>query len=266
MKKQAKIVLSSILIIIIIVILLIINGFFGNPISKSIARKSAEKYLEETYPNEAFVVGEVEYRSKSNNYVAECKIDGSKDRHFEITVNRKGEILSDNYENINDLSNTRTRIGIENRDFMSPYLDEILKSYEEESGIAPSLMFYEEFIEEKPDLYNKRKMKESELEIDKEYDAKELFAKLGTITVHINSKDESIENAANIITKIKNDLDKEGISFQEINFTLANHNKSIDENQINFTIPREMIPEDKKLLINYIIKRMDIWEFQNREE
>ncbi len=259
MKRKSKIIIAILILIsFVLAFMLIRNEMYGNNRTKNKNLSIANNYLEKHYPNEGFEISEVKYSSKSGNYEAICKIKGSKDRHFDIVVNKKGKILCDNYENINNLNNTSNRISREHKSFIKPYLDEISKNYSEKSGMSSRLIFYEDYIESFPELYNERKIKISSLEIDKEYDEKELSAKLGSLVVYIETEDSSIKNASDIILNIKNELDKEEISFQEIDFTMVD--PLINSNKIEFTITKELICDDKEKLANIIEKRIELYE------
>ena len=61
MKKTVKWIIIIFTVAIIVVGLWIANGFFGNPISKAIAKNTANKYVAEHYADSDFIVEDVFY-------------------------------------------------------------------------------------------------------------------------------------------------------------------------------------------------------------
>lgn len=90
-----KTILLTILVFIVIVVGLISSMFFGNPISKFIAKNNYKKYVEETYPNSDFKVTKATYNFKDGNYVAEVT---SKEKNIKFSVSeRYDNVISDEY-------------------------------------------------------------------------------------------------------------------------------------------------------------------------
>ena len=58
-KKILKIGALVLAIVLIVGVCLFANSLIGNPISKALAKNTAEKYLEENYPDTDFELGEI---------------------------------------------------------------------------------------------------------------------------------------------------------------------------------------------------------------
>ena len=74
------------------------NALLGNPVSKAIAQRNAEKYIEKTYPNMDLKIERVMYSFKIGDYIALVKSPTSIDTHFDIDISLTGKILRDSYE------------------------------------------------------------------------------------------------------------------------------------------------------------------------
>ncbi len=260
MGKTGRIILYSFLAIVALFILFIANSFFGNPISKNMAKNAAIEYVEEHYKGEGFELERVFYSFKSSDYIAEFRVPGSLDRHFRLCLNKSGKVEIDTYENIADLTCTKCRLSREYSDFINPYIDKIAYTYGNESFMVSELMFLESIDEDK--FYNKRRMKISDLEIDKKYNLKKLSAEIGSLSDHIYSDDVSASKASEIVLKIKKDLADEGISFQEIYLSLSepfiDGDKKVSvTKELTFVISRKDICDDKKELERRVQKLID---------
>ena len=64
-KKTGKIILSLLSLFLVAVIAFFANAFFGNPVSKALAKNAAEKYLIEAYSDCDFEIDNVYFNFKS---------------------------------------------------------------------------------------------------------------------------------------------------------------------------------------------------------
>lgn len=63
-------------------------------------------------------------------------------------------------------------------------------------------------------------LKRSDLELDKDYDIRELGKRYGHIIIYVDSEEVTEEKAAEILLGIKNKFDKEDVPFYSVSFTL----------------------------------------------
>lgn len=97
-KKLLKIAIICIALFIVVNVCIYANAFLGNPISKALAKRTAENHIAETYPNEDYVVECVEYLFKPGHYYAYITSTGEEPVKFELVISPSGELIRDNYE------------------------------------------------------------------------------------------------------------------------------------------------------------------------
>lgn len=79
-------------------LLAVINNFTGNPISASLAKKAAGKYLDETYGDLSLQIGNADYNFKVGEYHIFVQSSVSGDTAFTIAADRGGRIIRDDYQ------------------------------------------------------------------------------------------------------------------------------------------------------------------------
>lgn len=97
---------------IVVFLLLMASSVLGDPVSKYIAQKEIERYVEETYPEQQLSVSEVRYNFKLGGYYAEAASDTSIDTRFSVYW-RFGEGCSDGYAAVTEGANTFSRMEAE---------------------------------------------------------------------------------------------------------------------------------------------------------
>lgn len=73
------------------------NTFFGNPITKHKAEKTAVAFIEENYAEHEFKVGETSYNFKDATYRTPVQLTDIEGASFVVTCNSKGEYKYDDY-------------------------------------------------------------------------------------------------------------------------------------------------------------------------
>ena len=88
MKKLLKTVAIILGIVLVAIVGFIVVAFLGNPISKALAQNTAQNYVEETYGNTDYELGNVTYSFKDGFYYAPISspssIDISMQQYFKI--------------------------------------------------------------------------------------------------------------------------------------------------------------------------------------
>ena len=108
----------------IIFLFIITMAFTGNPISKVLATRTANKYMEEKYPDLEVQREETYYNFKDGNYGVKYIDRKSKDIHFTIGTDYLGRLSYDGYER-DVLSKWNTRLRLESE--YSNYVEKIIK-------------------------------------------------------------------------------------------------------------------------------------------
>ena len=68
----------------LVYVLILLNGFYGNPISKALAKKNAQAYIEERYPGENLSLDKLAYDFKDGSYYAIYLKEGSVDYRLNL--------------------------------------------------------------------------------------------------------------------------------------------------------------------------------------
>lgn len=216
MKKTTRIVSGTVFIMLIVAILLFINFFLGNPISRSLADKSAKTYIEETYPEMEF--DKSFYNFKDGMYCVFIKSPISIDTHFEIGISRMGEICWDSYEyDVLSKWNTYIRVDREYRSMLVSTFDSNDFFYESNMYFGGLTIKEKDSSEEFGPVYG---LNIEELEIDKIYDLKELGRISGNIELRIEDEEINTKRASEILLNIKDIFDKKDVLFYTIDFSL----------------------------------------------
>ena len=192
------------------------NALVGNPISKAVARQTAKKHLEATYPNTDYVIETVSYSFKDGAYYAHVTSPHSMDGHFTLKISMLGKLRYDDYSSrVSGHGNVANRLFFEYRDMVDTVLDSHAYPYTVSMGFG-DLEFDREVGEEAVEGALQR----SELVNDRFYNVGALGAKNGRLVLYIDSDTVTNEKAAEILLKTKELLDQSGISFYSVHFLL----------------------------------------------
>ncbi len=218
-KKILKIAFSIILAVAICILLLFAEAFFGNPISKHLATKSANEYLTQTYGDTDFYVESVNYNFKFANYYARVKSPSSADTQFNLTVDKFGNLQSDTYESrVLGRFNTAQRIDDEYRNLANTVFESPTFPYGGDISFGTIECFPESELGKS--YVPTYALNQNELVLDKEYDIFTLGSKHGHIIMYVQNEDISAEKAAEIILDLKSILDNKGVPFYAMDFVL----------------------------------------------
>ncbi len=192
------------------------NSLVGNPISKILARRTAEKYLETTHPDTDYTVETVSYSFKDGGYYAHVVSRSSMDGHFTLRISMTGKLTGNDYASrVENHGNVANRLYFEYREMV----DSVLKSYAFPYDVS---MGYGnlEFDRERGEEPIEGAIQRTELVNDKFYNVSELGATNGELVLYIDSDTVTYEKAAEILLKTKELMDGAGISFYAVDFCL----------------------------------------------
>lgn len=218
--KAAKIILSLLSLFLVAVIAFFANAFFGNPVSKALAKNAAEKYLVDAYPDSDYELDNVSFNFKTTNYNAHIVSPSSIDSEFSLVYDMMGNLLADSYEtSVIQRGNTSLRIGFAYREAVDAVLGDGAITYAD-----PHIGFGD--IEFVPSQYKNEPstpayaLVSDELELDKEYDIKELGRKAGHLTIYVYDEAVSAERLAEMLLELRDAFDKADLPFYVIDFVL----------------------------------------------
>lgn len=121
MTKKSKIILYTALAILLAIALFIVLSFYGNPISKIMADKAADQYLETHHRDLDLVHERAYYNFKDGTYVVELWDENSIDTKFTLEYDSFGKMKRDTFDD--RLFNTFRRY----MGFLDDLADEIAK-------------------------------------------------------------------------------------------------------------------------------------------
>ena len=225
MKKRNKIIAGVIAFMLIGLILWFANGFVGNPISKFLANKSVESYIEETYPEMDLKINKATYDFKTGGYNVFVELPESIDIHFSLNISPTGHIKWDGYESyVLGKFNTRERVNSEYRKIVEEIFGAEDFPYESDIDFGEIVLERDRYEEFGP-IYG---LKLDELEIDKLYDIKELGAIAGNLIYYTVDEELDAKRASEILVHIKEIFDEKGVPFYAIDLTLQEEEISRD--------------------------------------
>lgn len=222
MKNTTKLIAGILAFILIGGVLWFANGLVGNPVSKMLANRSAEKYIAEKYGDMELEVSKAGYNFKTGGYYVSVKSLTSIDTHFSINISPYGQIGYDLYDyNVLRKFNTWRRIDSEYRNMVSKIFDSDNFTYQSDINFGQIIRNHSkegtDYIKPFGPEYG---LTFDDLIIDKIYDIKEISKNAGHLVLYIDDDQVNSKRASNILMNIKNIFDDADISFYTIDFCL----------------------------------------------
>lgn len=219
MHKFIKILSSVVALVLIGGVLCVANSLVGNPISKMIAERTAKQYIEVHYPQMALQVSNVSYSFKDGCYYAYVTSPTSRDTYFSIHISQNGKVRYDSYEsNVVKRWNTYERIDKAYRSIVEEVFESEDFPYESDIDFGELKIKEASWqTDDKVPLYG---IEIESLELDKEYNIKELGQKVGNLIFYTEEKAVSAKRAAEILLDLKAIFDEKEVPFYAIEFVL----------------------------------------------
>ena len=219
LKRILKISALVLAIVLIIGVCAFANGLIGNPISKALARYTAEKHVAEVYGDTDYELVDVTYSFKDGYYHAVVSSPSSVDTHFTLMINSFGVLNYDNYDHyVKSGWNTASRIDTDYRKAVDTVFES--KAFPYHAYISyGELMFVSSDYKDASDIPEYALITE-ELTPDAYYNANLLGAKSGKLTVYIDDENVTPERLAEILLDIRRTFDSAGIGFYAIDCVL----------------------------------------------
>ena len=217
MKKRILKVAAFILAVALIYgVVCFANSLVGNPISKMLARHTAEKHLALQYAESDYVIDEIFYSFKIGGYYVHIVSPSSMDGHFTLTMTMFGKLMNDDYSSrVEEHRNVANRLFSEYREMVDGVLDSYAYPYTVYMGYG-DLEFEREVGEEAVE----GALKMSELVNDRVYNVGKLGATNGKLVLYIDSDTVTYEKAEQILLDTKELMDGAGVSFYSVRLLL----------------------------------------------
>ena len=220
MKKNVKIILKVITVVLLVVVLFFVNAFCGNPVSKLLAKNTAEKHLSETYAETDYYIESVKFNFKDSNYYALVKSPSSIDTQFTLYITMLGKLRLDTYEDVESGFVTARRLDDEYRSITNEIFESEYFPCDADISYGTLEIHPDEYIDVEYDDIPPYAIRQDKLVKDKIYDIRELGSKAGHLVIYVESDTVTVENAAEIMLDIRRIFDKADVPFAAMDFTL----------------------------------------------
>ena len=203
-KKVLKFIALIIAIALIVTVCWFANALCGNPISKWLAQKAADAYLDEHYQDTDFYIERLGFSFKFTNYYAHVRSETSIDTQFTLYIDMVGNVYFDTYGDVLSGAITAQRVHQEYRNLVKQAFESPTFKWDFEIPVGHLEIYPREALED-PLVNDIREyaLAQEDLIIDQIYDPRELGAKCGYLSVWIESDTVTKELAAEIILQIR---------------------------------------------------------------
>ena len=220
-KKALKIIALVVALALIGGIAWVANGLNGNPISKLLAKKAANEYLSEHFPDADYYIEELGFSFKFTGYYAHVRSKTSIDTQFTLEIDMLGNVCYDTYDDVTGGFITARRVEREYRELTKQIFENPAFIYKSDIQygtleIYPQEAFDDPLVTDIPDYA----LVQDDLILDKIYDIQDLGRKAGHLIVYVDSETISFELASEILLDIRAEFDKANIPFRAIDFVL----------------------------------------------
>lgn len=217
-KKPVKIICGTLAFILIGLLLFCANSFVGNPISKLAVKIDAMSYIQKTYPDEPLSIESVSYDFKFSSYCVKVSSKNSKDTRFSLRYTRFCKMTYDSYEqDVANKGNTFLRLDDQYRTLF----ENVLNEFDAPCKIDFAFAELKSTQDNDPSFPSKNYgIDKNTLVLDKEYDISALAKTAGHVVLYAYADKIDTKLAADTLLKVKKYLDKHGVPFYAIDFTL----------------------------------------------
>jgi len=238
-KKWVKIAAFVAALAIIAGLCVFANALVGNPVSKWLAKRTAQKHLEEVYGDTDFEIEKIGFNFKDIDYYVHIKSPSSEDSSFSLRIDMAGNLKLDTYESrVLGGGNTQDRLYMEYRELV----DEVLEApdYPFTSFIAfgdLKVGFQHPDVEAGVPYWPESYVILDKVELDKKYDIRELAKTAGYLVIYVEDEVVTVERAAEVLLELKKVFDRRNVPFYAIDFVLEYPRKeeggTIKEGRVN---------------------------------
>ena len=198
------------------------NGLVGNPVSRWLANRALNNYVEEHYADLNLNTERFGFDFKSGGYFAYVRAEGSLDTAFYIDMDMLGNVTWDSYDTwVTSGHNTENRVQEQYRELVDSVLDSATFPYE--SDIMGGMLDFEQDREVGDPHDYSYAIPREELVMDKEFSFSEILdlgKRAGILTVYVNEDTVTVERAAQIMLDIRKIFDEAGVPFYRLDFVL----------------------------------------------
>ena len=221
-KKIGKAVVVVLLLGLLAGIFWFANGFFGNPVSRFLAKRVLNDYMEETYAHLDLNTERFGFNFKTGGYFAYVCSETSADTAFYIDMDMLGHVTYDSFDTwVTGKRNTEIRVEDQYRQMVKAVLESPVFSYE--SDIKGGTLEFQQDWEWGDERDHSYAIPREELVMDKEYSLNEIRrfgSRAGILTVYIQEDTVTVERAAQIMLHIRSIFEEAEVPFYRLDFVL----------------------------------------------
>lgn len=198
------------------------NGLVGNPISRLLAKRALENYMENTYSHLYLQTERFGFDFKSGGYFAYVVSESSRDTAFYIDIDMLGHVTYDSFDTwVTSKMNTEHRVEEQYRQLVKSVLDS--SGFPYLSDIKGGTLEFIRDFEWGDKRDHSYAIPRDELVMDKEYslgEIRDLGARAGILTIYVQEDTVTAERAAVIMLHIKELFDAQDVPFYRMDFVL----------------------------------------------
>ena len=201
----------------LVVVIVFVIAFFGNPVSKALATRTAKGHLAEHYPT--YTLERVSYNFKDGNYHAHLTDSSQVDGDFYVILTPSGKLLADTYQDrVLGGENTHLRLTMEYRAMVDAVLEAPQAGLPLDFGFGDLEIWHREFLgnDDCPDYA----LVMEDLIPNGTYDVRELGAQAGHLVYYLQEENPSLDRLAHWLLEIRRLMDEAGVPFVDIDLSL----------------------------------------------
>ncbi len=220
-KKYLKILALAVAIVLSAGVLCLANSLNGNPVSKLLAKRTAENYIAENYASTDYYIDRVSYNFKDGNYHAFVTSPTSIDTQFTVIITMFGAFCYDTYDSVVNGFNTAHRIEMEYRALVDTVFENPTLPYRCDITYGTLKIYPEDAFENaEENEIPSYALNQNELILDKIYDIRELGKQAGHLVVYVDNDCVTLEDAAEIMLNLRKIFDDANVPFAAMDFVL----------------------------------------------
>lgn len=237
--KLFKIISAVIAFAMIAGLVLFASSLLGNPFSYYKVKNHAQKYVAENYAAEGYVLDSVAYIFKNGDYIAHVEKPGSLDYRFTLIYGNNGKLRFDSNDNSTSIDlNVYSRIDASYRELVKTVVESTAYPYS--SDIAHGSIAVEGFRSK-----HEKALPRSVLVPDALFDIRRFGEEAGYLTIYVDTKELTAENAAEILLTIDSLMEQGGVPFYAIDLVLEDRDLEPRDRYLSiYEFPRSEIYED----------------------
>ena len=204
-------------VVVLVIVIVFICAFFGNPVSRLLAARTAKGHLADHYPT--YTLERVSYNFKDGNYHAHLTDSNQVDGDFYVILTPGGKLLADTYQDrVLSGENTHLRLTMEYRAMVDAVLEAPQAGLPLDFGFGDLEIWHREFLgnDDCPDYA----LVMEDLIPNGTYDVRELGSQAGHLIYYLQEEDPSLERLAHWLLEIRRLMDQANVPFVDIDLSL----------------------------------------------